>query len=145
MSAVIVVVHRIGVAVGDVDAVAIVRVAVAVLVGAVGRALAGIVENVTREIGMIVIEAGVENRHHHAAAARGVVPGGGGADLGQSIEAAEARIVGRGGQTRFRVEVQNVVGLGIEDLGILPVLLEGVLDRNVGRQLDHFQAVKFLE
>jgi hypothetical protein len=65
----------VAVVVGEVVAVHVVHVAVAVVVEAVARDLAGVGPDVGREVGMGVVDAGVDDRDDHRRIAGREVPG----------------------------------------------------------------------
>ena len=72
--AVAVVVHRVGIIIGEVPAHHVVDEAVAVVVDAVAGHLAGIAPGVGREIRVVVVHAGIDDGDNHAARASGRVP-----------------------------------------------------------------------
>ena len=74
--AVVVIVHRIAIIVDEIVAVDVVDEPVTVVVDTVSGDLAGVGPNVGRQIGVSVVDAGVDHRHHNTAASSGDVPGG---------------------------------------------------------------------
>ena len=80
MGAVVVVVVRIGVVVDEVPSVEVVDVAVAVVVDAVAGNLAGVGPDVGLEVGMVEVDARVNDGHHDRRVAQGMRPGAGSID-----------------------------------------------------------------
>ena len=122
MGAVAVVVHGIVVPVVEIVAVEVVDIAVAVVIHAVAGDLAGIDPHVGGEVGVGVIDTGVDDHDQHAGIAGVVIPGLGGVDvvvgsLVETPQVAESGIVGGGGG------IDDMVGgghaVGTEGAGIL--------------------------
>ena len=104
--AVRVVVEHVGGVVGEVPTVDIVDIAVAVVVDAVTRRLAGVAPDVRREIGVVVVDAGVDHGDDHGPRSGGDIPRRRGIDVGvgkpaclppvvEPPQAAEGGIVGK--------------------------------------------------
>ena len=108
--AVAVVVHRVAVVVDEVVAVDVVDEAVAVVVDAVAGDLAGVGPDVGGQVGVGVIDAGVDDGDDDAAAAGGDVPGFRGVDVGVGRAAGLAGVVQAPEGTELRV-VRNLVQL----------------------------------
>ena len=89
VGAVVVVVVRVGIVVDEVPAVEVVDVAVAVVVDAVAGDLARVGPDVGLEVGMVEVDARVDDGHHHRRIAQGVRPCAGGIDAVGSREAPE--------------------------------------------------------
>src|SRR5207249_4602230 len=122
-------------------AVHVVHEAVVVVVDAVAGDLAGVGPDVVAQVGVVVIDAGVDDGDDGGVIAGGLVPGLGGVDVGVGGAAGldgvvevplrgEPRVVGR------QRDVDAVVGLGVEDAGLGTVGGQGVGDGNAGRELD---------
>ena len=101
-------VHGIIVVVGKVPAAGVVDVAIGVIVNAISRYFAGVTVNVSGKLGVVVVNAGVDDGDHYAVVARAVIPGFRGVDVSvdqapglagvvQSPQLAEVRIVGEEG------------------------------------------------
>ena len=128
-----VVVHRIVVVVGEVPSPHVVHEAVAVVVDPVVGDLAGIDEDVRRQIGMRVVDARVDDRHEDARRSSEDIPSMDGANVGargstrladvaQTPEARELRVVGN------ERRVQHIVGFDVDDVRVGPVSSDGLLD-----------------
>ena len=61
-------------------------------------------------------------------------------DFGEAIKAPEAWIVGSRGQIRFGGESKDIVRLGVQNVWILLVQVDGFLDGHIPRQLRYFQS-----
>jgi hypothetical protein len=131
----------IAVVVEEVVAVDVVDEAVVVVINAVAGDLAGVDPDVGGEVGMGVIDAGVDDGHDDVAAAGGAVPGLGCVDVGveraaalsgvvQAPQRAELRIVGD------LVDLEAVAGNGGHDAGAGAIGGERGLDGDAARQLD---------
>ena len=105
MRAVVVVVHRVAVVVRKVVSVNVVHEAVAVVIDAVAGNLARIGPDVGGQVGMAVVDAGVDHAHNDRAAARRDIPSLWGVDVGidraprlpdvvESVELRERWIIG---------------------------------------------------
>src|SRR5262249_15114969 len=120
---VVVVVHGVAVVVDEVVAVNVIDVAVAVVVDAVAGDLAGVGPDVGRQVGMVIVHAGVDGRHEDAAGARGDVPRLGGVDVGIDGAAALAGVVqaperAEGGVIGDLVQGDLKIGLRRQDEGV---------------------------
>jgi hypothetical protein len=111
--AVAVVVHRVAVAVGEVVAVHIIDVAVAVVVNTIAGDLARVRPDVRGEVGVRVVDTRVDHRDDHVGGLGDGVPGLGGIDVGivapaglpGVVQAPEAgvEVVGRGLHAQQRI------------------------------------------
>ena len=63
-------------AIGDIDAMAVVYIAVAVVIDSVIGAFTRVIVDIGGKVGVIIIEAGIENGDYNIVAAGGNVPGG---------------------------------------------------------------------
>jgi len=145
VGAVTVVVHRIAVVVEEVVAVNVVNVTVAVIVHAIARDLAGIGPYVLREVGVVVVDACIDDRDHNVGRPGLDVPRRGGVDVGIGIPAAlagvvhppqilEARIVGD------RARRVDVVGLRVRHAWHHREGGDSLFHRHAGRKPDDLEA-----
>jgi hypothetical protein len=129
-----------GVVVGEVVAVDVVHVAVAVVVRAVAGDLAGVGPDVVPEVRVVDVHALVDHAYHDVRATGGHIPGlghvgvsiRGPAGLAGVIEAPQVSVAGIVG-SRGRVHLE--VRLGVGDAGRLFVGLHGLGDGEVPRQV----------
>ena len=128
--------HGAGLPVHEVPAVHVVDEAVAVVVHTVARDLAGIGPDVGGQVGMEVIDPGVDHRHPHVLAAGGDVPRGWGVDVGSRRasglpEVQEAPEFSELGIVRCLFHVIDEVGLDELHLGVVLVAADRLLDAGV--------------
>ena len=139
-------VHRIGIAVDGIDAVAIVDETIAVVVDTVGVAVRLVAEHVGGEILVVVVDPGIDDGHDDVAATRGDVPGFGGVNVGvveerdrrvepPELAIDEARVVGRG------LERQAMIRLDVQHVRVVAVLLECLGDGHLRGELDQLQVL----
>ena len=136
MGPVAVVVHRVAVVVREVPAVHVVDETVAVVVDTVARDLAGIGPHIGGQVGMDVVDPGVDHRHPHVLAAGGDVPRGWGVDVGSRRasglpEVQEAPELSELGIVRCLFHVIDEVGLDELHLGVVLVAADRLLDAGV--------------
>ena len=129
----------------DVEAVHIVDVAVAVVIDSVARNLARVDPDVGGQILVRRFDAAVDHHDHHGGASGCEIPGQrrldvhpgctqGLAAVVHAPEQVERRLVGR------QHGLQDIVGLGVRDVGVGTVAGDGLLDRLVGRNPDQVDA-----
>ena len=137
MGPVILVVHRIPVAVGEIVAVDVIDVAVAVIILApLAAQFGGVDPHVGGQVGMIVIHARIDHGDDRVAAAGGGLPGLGRIDVGVGGASGLSRIVQSPEGIKLAVirhegRVEAIVGLGVKDPGIRLVGGQSGIDADV--------------
>ena len=126
VGAVVLVVHGVGVLVEGVDPVQVSHVS-----GVNSR----VGPDVRGQVGMVVVDAAVDDRHHRLAGAGTDVPGIGRVNLGEPPEVAKPVVEVVGGSHGFHGEVR----FSILDVSVSPVPFQGLLHRHPLFQFDLLQ------
>jgi hypothetical protein len=118
VGAVALVVHGIRIAIGRVDSMAVVDVAVAVVIDSVGGALGRIAPDVGREVFVVVIDAGIDDGHDDAGGAAADVPAFRRVDvvIGRApglSGVVQGPLLGKERVVRRGVLVKDVIGFGV--------------------------------
>ena len=144
MGAVLVVVHRVGVVVGEVDAVTVIDEAVAVVVDTVVVAVRRVPVHVRGEVLVVVVDPRVDHTDDDVAAACRDAPRLGPVDvrIGAVIKAPERAKLGI---VRDSEGMDDVVGFRIQNCGNLPVAPDRFFHLQPLRQLDEFETLEGLE
>ena len=151
MGAVIVIVHGVRIIVERIDTVAVVNITIAIVVLViVARSLITI--HIVDQIGMVVINTGIDDSYDYTTVASGYIPSFKCVDISVREPARLALVVKPPHLARCiswiiwcRCCLQDVIWFRIEYIGVLPINFYCFLNRDVWWQLNHLESLNCLE